>query len=71
MSVPRITPHQAQEVERLRGLGRTDRQIEKIVGIATGVLSVRHTIGDDARPLRSDHSSGKSWIYPAKPEDKA
>lgn len=34
----RITPHQAQEVERLRGLGRTDRQIERAVGLSYGLL---------------------------------
>ena len=31
MALSRITQHEADEVERLKGLGRTNRQIEKIV----------------------------------------
>lgn len=67
MSIPRITQHQANEVERLRQAGRTDRQIEKIIGLTHGLLQKPYRIGDDARPI-IDRQFGAAWVYPSKPE---
>ncbi len=68
MSIPRITPAQAQEVERLKGLGRTNSQIEKIVGIAAGVLAGRYVVGEDARPIMDRSPYGNGWRYDEKPK---
>jgi len=68
MGLPRITPSEASEVERLKALGRTNSQIEKIVGIATGVLSGRYTVGDDARPIMDRSPYGNGWRYDEKPK---
>lgn len=63
MTLPRITQHQAAEVDRLRKARRTDRQIERIVGLTYGLLSKPYRVGDDARPIM-DHQYGRAWIYP-------
>lgn len=68
MSVARITQHQAAEVERLRKEGRTDRQIERIVGLTYGLLGKPYAIGDDPRPILDRDIRGTVWVYPTKPE---
>ncbi len=63
MTLPRITQHQAAEVDRLRKAGRTDRQIERIVGLTYGLLSKPYRVGDDARPIMNrDHLHQRGWI---------
>lgn len=63
MTLPRITQNQAAEVDRLRKAGRTDRQIERIVGLTYGLLSKPYRVGDDARPiLNRDHLDRRGWI---------
>lgn len=62
----RITEHQAAEVERLRGIGRTDRQIETMLGLTYGLLSSRYVVGDDGRPIMDRDPFGSGWRYPAK-----
>lgn len=69
MGLPRITPWQDEEVTRLRKAGRTNSQIEKAVGIASGVLSGRYVVGDDARPHMDRARAGSLWIYPPTPKD--
>lgn len=69
MALSRITQHEADEVERLKGLGRTNRQIEKIVGLTSGLLSRPYTIGDDARPIMDRHPFGSCWRYPIEPKE--
>lgn len=48
----RITPEQAKAVEEQRVLGRTDRQIERIIGLAHGLLSQPYLVAEDSRPVR-------------------
>lgn len=70
MTIARITQHQASEVERLRKEGRTDRQIERNVGLTYGLLGKPYVVGNDARPIMSrDHLHGRGWHYP-DPKDK-
>ena len=67
MSIPRITPHQASEVERLKAAGRTLRQIENVLGLTYGMLSKPYRVADDGRPI-IDRQFGTVWVYPSKPE---
>ena len=53
MSILRITPSQAQEVERLKGLGRTDRQIEKFFGFSHGALRNGYELDHSAEIARA------------------
>lgn len=63
MTLARITQHQAAVVERLRRDGRTDRQIERIVGLTYGLLGKPYAIGDDVRPIMNrDHLHPQGWI---------
>jgi len=71
MSLPRITQHQASEVERLRKEGRTDRQIERIVGLIYGLLGKPYAIGDDARPIMDRDPHGAGWRYPENDRSEA
>lgn len=73
MSLPCITPQQAAEVERLKVLGRTNRQIETMLGLTYGVLSGRYRVAEDQRPYTDEQILGRPWVYPPKPksEDKA
>lgn len=65
MTLARITQHQAAEVERLRRDGRTDRQIERIIGLTYGLLGKPYAVGDDARPIMDRNNNGPSgWRYP-------
>lgn len=61
---PRLTQNQADEVERLRKAGRTDRQIEQMIGLTYGVLSKPYRVGDDARPIMDRDPGGSGWRYP-------
>lgn len=49
MSLPSITLDQQHAVNELRRLGRTDRQIEKIVGLRYGVLSKTYRVDCSAQ----------------------
>lgn len=49
--IARVTYAQKQAVLVERAKGRTDRQIEKIVGLPHGVLSRRFIVVDDRDPL--------------------
>lgn len=71
MTVARITQHQASEVERLRKEGRTDRQIERIVGLTYGLLGKPYAVGDDARPIMDRDPRGNGWRYPDEGGDGA
>lgn len=63
MTLPRITHDQAAEVDRLRKAGRTDRQIERIVGLTYGLLSKPYRVGEDGRPIMNrDHLHQRGWI---------
>lgn len=62
----RITQHQADEVARLREAGRTDRQIERIVGLTYGLLAKPYAVGDDTRPIMDRDPHGSIWRYPSK-----
>lgn len=63
MTLPRITNGQAAEINRLRKAGRTDRQIERIVGLTYGLLSKPYRVGEDPRPIMNrDHLHQRGWI---------
>ncbi|QCQ97781.1 hypothetical protein [Brevundimonas sp. SGAir0440] len=63
MSIARITQNQADEVKRLRTAGRTDRQIETIIGLTYGLLSEPYRVAEDERPIMNrDHLRGRGWI---------
>lgn len=64
MSIARITQNQADEVARLRQAGRTDRQIETMLGLTYGMLSRPFKIGDDPRPIMDRDPGGNGWRYP-------
>ncbi len=49
--IARVTYAQQQAVLAERAKGRTDRQIEKIVGLPHGILSRRFIVVDDRDPL--------------------
>lgn len=68
MTLPRITNGQAAEVNRLRKAGRTDRQIERIVGLTYGLLSKPYRVGEDPRPILDREIRGTVWVYPARTE---
>ena len=69
MTVARITQNQADEVERLRKAGRTDRQIETIIGLTYGLLGKPYRVGEDPRPILDLHR-GRAWVYPPKTESQ-
>lgn len=71
MTVARITQYQATEVERLRREGRTDRQIERIVGLTYGLLDKPYAVGDDARPIMDCDPRGNGWRYPENDRSEA
>lgn len=63
MTVARITQNQADEVERLRSAGRTDRQIETMLGLTYGLLGKPYRVAEDERPIMNrDHLHGRGWI---------
>lgn len=62
--IPRLTQHQADEVARLRNAGRTDRQIEHMLGLTYGMLGRPHVVADDARPIMDRDPRGGGWSYP-------
>lgn len=63
MTLPRISPNQAAEVERLRTAGRPPRQIERMLGLTYGLLSKPYQVAEDSRPIMNrDHLHGRGWI---------
>ena len=62
--VERITLMQQYAVNEQRRRGRTDRQIEKIVGLPHGILSRRFIVVDDRDPLpRRGPSASPRTLY--------
>ena len=68
--LPRITPQQASEVDRLLKAGKPKRQVERIVGLTYGILDGRYTVAEDQRPYTDEQIRGRPWIYPGKPKDE-
>lgn len=64
MTAARITQNQADEVERLHKAGRTNRQIETMVGLTYGLLSKPYRVGEDDRPIMDRDPRGSGWRYP-------
>lgn len=68
--IPRISPQQAAEVDRLKTEGKRPRQIETMLGLTYGILSGRYRVVEDQRPYTDEQILGRPWIYPSKPKDE-
>ena len=61
--IPRINLQQEAAVVAQRNLGRTDRQIEKIVGLPNGFLSRPYLLDDSIeREIDRQRAAYQAWV---------
>ena len=61
--IERVPLRVANEIEALRQRGRTDRQIEKMLGLPNGLLSRRYLIDDsEEREMAQRRRDAADWL---------